>query len=116
MVKTFSQVAGVVQTLMGLAGQFAPAAGAALGGTQTGGNTFNILSGLALSYLGFQGSQNAQRTGAQTVGTVNAIVGVLGVLGITHLGPIELNPGLVANIVNLAIGAWGLYAGFAKKS
>ena len=85
-------------------------------GTQSGGNIFNILSGAALSYLGFQGTAANQRTGAQVIGGLNGLVGLLGAFGVTNLLGIPLSEGLLSTIVNLAIGAWGLYAGFAKKS
>ena len=120
MTQTFTKVAGVAQTAIGLLGQFVPAAGSMLagsaaGGAATGGNVFNMLSGAALSYLGFKGSDSNQRTGAQAIGGLNAVVGLLGAFGMNSIAGIPLNSGIVSTIINLAIGAWGLYAGFAKK-
>lgn len=114
MVQTFSKVAGIVQLVLGLVGQFAPGIASALG-TGTGGNIFNIVSGGVLSYLGMKGSESGQRTGAQVLGGLNGLVGLLGVLGVNNLGGMAMNQGMGGNIVNLLIGAWGLYSGFAAK-
>ncbi len=115
MTQTFTKVAGVAQTAIGLLGQFVPAAGSLMGAEGTGGNVFNVLSGAALSYLGFKGSDSSQRTGAQAIGGLNAVVGLLGAFGVNSIAGMPLNSGIVSTIINLAIGAWGLYAGFAKK-
>ncbi|HEY7574234.1 MAG TPA: hypothetical protein VIB08_03675 [Thermoanaerobaculia bacterium] len=114
MVQTFSKVAGIVQLILGLVGQFAPGIAAALG-TGTGSNIFNIISGGVLSYLGMKGSESGQRTGAQVMGGLNGLVGLLGALGMNNLAGIPLNQGMGANIINLLIGAWGLWSGFAAK-
>jgi hypothetical protein len=115
MLQTFSRYAGVAQTAIGLLGQFAPGLGSMMGAQATGGNVFNVLSGAALSYLGFKGTESNQRVGAQAIGGSNGIVGVLGLLGIINIFGLQLNEGMVSNIINLLIGAWGLFAGFAKK-
>lgn len=117
MLKNFTKYAGIVQTLIGLASQFIPSIGGMLGAQAAGGNIFNILSGAALSYLGFKGSDSAQRTGAQAIGGLNGLVGLLGFINPEMLGGLglHLNSGAVSNIINLLIGAWGLYAGFMKK-
>jgi hypothetical protein len=117
MLQNFTRYAGIVQTLIGLLSQFVPSIGSMLDAQAAGGNIFNILSGAALSYLGFKGSESGQRTGAQVVGGLNGLVGLLGFIKpdmLAGLG-LNLNSGAVSNIINLAIAAWGLYAGFAKK-
>jgi hypothetical protein len=114
MVQTFCKVAGVVQLVLGLVGQFAPGIASTLG-TGTGGNIFNIISGGVLSYLGMKGTEGGQRTGAQVMGGLNGLVGLLGVLGVNNLAGMTMNQGIGGNIVNLLIGAWGLYSGFAAK-
>ncbi len=114
MAQTFSKVAGIVQLILGLVGQFAPGIGAALG-TGSGSNIFNIVSGGILSYLGMKGTESGQRTGAQIMGGLNGLAGVLGALGVNNLAGIPMNQGMGANIINLLIGAWGLWAGFAGR-
>ena len=114
MAQAFSKVAGIIQLVLGLVGQFAPGIASTLG-TGTGGNVFNIISGGVLSYLGMKGTESGQRTGAQVMGGLNGLVGLLGVLGINNLAGMTMNQGMGGNIVNLLIGAWGLYAGFAGR-
>ena len=115
MAQMFSKYAGLIQMALGLLGQFVPQLGAMMGAA-TGGNVFNMLSGGALSYLGFKGSDSAQRTGAQVLGGLNGLVGVLGALGINNIAGMQLNEGMLSTIVNLGIGAWGLFSGFAKPA
>ncbi len=117
MLKNFTKYAGIVQTLIGLLGQFAPnLLGSLMGAQATGGNVFNILSGAALGYLGFKGTESAQRTGAQVIGGLNGLVGLLGAFGVNNLAGLQMNDGWGSTIVNLLIGAWGLYSGFVKKT
>ena len=104
MTQTFTKIAGVIQAILGVIGTASPETI----GAQTGGSIFNLLSGAALSYLGFKGSDANQRMGAQVLGGANGLVGLLGAFG-------GIEQGTLATIINLAIGAWGLYAGFAKK-
>lgn len=113
--QTFAKIAGIVQTLLGIAGAAAPSAMGSMVGAQAGGSGFNILSGLILSYLGFKGSDASQKLGAQALGAVNVIVAILGALGIQSLGPVPLNTGTISVVVNAGIGLWGLAAGFMGK-
>lgn len=125
MAQTFAKYAGIIQTLVGVAGKFAPDSiknllmsakdAAAAGGGIGGSSIVSIVIGLVLSYFGFKGSDSQQRMGAQVGGGLSALVGVLGVANVgADLG---LSQGLSgANVVNMLIGAWGLYSGFAKKT
>jgi hypothetical protein len=122
MLQNFTRYAGLVQFALGVLSQFIPSLGSMLGASEAtggilgGGNLINILSGAALSYLGLRGSENAQRTGAQGLGGLNGLVGLLGVFGVGNLGGLQLTNGWGTIIVNLLVGAWGLYSGFAKKT
>jgi len=118
-----SRYAGLAQAGIGVLSQLVPRIGTALGATAaaTGGgilgdgNLVNILSGAALSYFGLKGSDSMQRTGAQALGGLNGLVGILGAFGVNNLGGLQLSNGWGTIIINLLIGAWGLYSGFAKK-
>ena len=114
MVDTFAKYAGLAQTVIGALGAASPQVASALG-TGTGTNGLNVLSGLALSYLGFKGTPAAQKTGALSLGAINAIVGVLGMAGIHNVAGIPLNATVVGNVINLDIGAWGILAGVMAK-
>ncbi|MDZ7290163.1 MAG: hypothetical protein ONB44_01930 [candidate division KSB1 bacterium] len=121
MAKMFSRYAGVVQLVIGLLSQLAPQIGSILGqtpggGIAGGGNLFNIISGAVLSYLGFGASANAQRTGAQVMGGLNGLVGILGALGVNNVGGFQMTEGWGSIVVNLLVGAWGLYSGFKKSA
>lgn len=122
MLQNFTKYAGLVQMAIGLLGQFVPGVGSLLGATAGagdilgGGNLFNVISGAALSYLGFKGTESTQRAGAQVLGGLNGVVGLLGAFGVNHLGSLQLTNGWGAIIINLLVGAWGLYSAYAKKS
>lgn len=113
--RAFAKIAGIVQTLLGVAGAVAPGALGSMMGAQMGGSGLNILSGALLSYLGFKGNAANQKLGAQSLGVVNLIVGALGAFGLTSIAGIPLNTGAVSVAVNVVIGLWGLAAGFLGK-
>jgi hypothetical protein len=121
MLQNFTRYAGLIQAAIGVLSQFIPSVSSMLGAQTTGGNLlasgnlFNILSGAALGYLGLKGSDSAQRTGAQALGGLNGLVGVLGAFGVNNLGGLQLTNGWGTVIINLLVGAWGLYSGFAKQ-
>ena len=112
MLQSFLKVGGPLQALLGLASSAAPGLAGTLG---TGGSVFNILSGGALSYLGFGANPALQAQGAKIVGGLNVLVGVLNALGVRELAGFPINEGNVATVVNLGLGAWGLLAGFMAK-
>jgi len=116
-----SRYAGLAQAGIGVLSQFVPKINEMLGAETAGGNLLasgnlvNILSGAALSYFGLKGSDSMQRTGAQALGGINGLVGILGAFGFNNLGGLQLTNGWGTIVINLLIGAWGLYSGFAKK-
>ena len=114
MVDTFAKYAGLAQTALGVLGAASPEVASAIG-TGTGTNGLNVLSGLALSYLGFKGTPDTQKMGALGLGGVNALVGILGMVGINNIAGIPLNATVVGNAISLAIGAWGLISGLMAK-
>jgi hypothetical protein len=122
MLQNFLRYAGGGQAILGVLSQFIPSLGTMLGAAATtggilgGGNLINILSGAVLSYLGLKGSDSGQRTGAQALGGLNGLVGILGALGVNNLGGLQLTNGWGTIVINLIVGAWGLYSSFAKKT
>jgi hypothetical protein len=115
MLQMFSKYAGVIQGVLGAVGTASPSIGASLG-TAQGGSIFNLISGAALSYLGFQGNEGQQKMGAIGIGGVNAVVGLLSAFGVHTIGGVTLTEGTIGTIINLAVGAWGLVAGLKKKA
>jgi hypothetical protein len=114
MLQAFSKYGGVIQGLLGAVGTVAPDVLSSTGMAQ-GGSVFNLLSGAALSYLGFKGNAAQQQTGAIGIGGLNMVVGLLSAFGVSSIAGIPLSEGTLGTVVNLAIGAWGLVAGFMKK-
>jgi hypothetical protein len=114
MLQTFLKYAGPLQAALGAGGAAVPALAGALG-TGMGGNLVNLASGAVASYLGYKGAPAAQVNGARFLGIANTLVGVLGAAGISQVAGIPLSSGNVAIAINLAIGIWGLVAGFMKK-
>lgn len=115
MLQAFAKYGGVIQAILGAAGTAAPSVATTLQ-TAQGGSIFNLISGAALGFLGFKGTESQQRAGALGIGGINAIVGLLSAFGVTNIAGITLNEGTVGTIINLAIGAWGLFAGLKKKA
>jgi hypothetical protein len=111
MLQTFSKYAGIIQAILGAAGTASPGMASSLGAVG-GSSIFNLISGAVLGYLGFKGNESQQKAGAIGVGGLNALVGLLGAFGV-NLGITPDNA--VGVIINLAVGAWGLIAGFMKK-
>ena len=112
MLQTFSKYAGVIQAILGAVGTASPDLASTLGAV--GGNSiFNLISGAVLGYLGFKGNESQQKAGALGVGGLNALVGLLGAVGV-NVGTITPD-NAIGVIINLAVGAWGLIAGFMKK-
>jgi hypothetical protein len=114
MLQAFLKYAGPLQAALGAGGAAVPALAGALG-TGMGGNLVNLASGAVASYLGYKGAPGAQVNGARFLGVANVLVGVLGAAGVNQVAGFALNQGNVAMAINLAIGVWGLVAGFMKK-
>src|SRR5262249_48730436 len=113
MVESFARIAGPLQAALGAVTAASPEAAAALG-AGSGASGLNVLSGAALSVLGFKGSENAQRSGSQILGGANLVVGVLGLLGIDQIAGVPMNAAILGNVISIGIGIWGLVAGFIR--
>ena len=112
MLQTFTKYAGIIQAVLGAAGTVSPDLAATLG-TSGGSSIFNLISGAVLGYLGMKGTETQQRAGALGIGGLNGILGLLSAFGVNNLG---ITPdGTIGIIINLAVAAWGLYAGLKKK-
>jgi len=114
MMQQFMKIAGIAQTLLGVAGTASGGVSNVLGTQQTG-DIFNLVSGAALSFLGFKGTKPLQNIGVPALSGLNGLAGILGVLGLNNVAGIPLNEGLIANLVNIGISAWGFLATFMKK-
>src|SRR5262245_63981800 len=84
MVDMFAKVAGPLQAALGVLTAASPQAAAAVG-AGAGASGFNVLSGAALSYLGWKGGDANLRTGSQALAGLNLLVGVLGLLGVSQV-------------------------------
>jgi hypothetical protein len=114
MVEAFAKVAGPLQAALGVITAASPQVAAAVG-AGGGASGFNVLSGAALSFLGFKGTESTQRSGSLGLGALNLVVGLLGLLGIDRVAGIPLNATVLANAINIGIGIWGLVAGLMAR-
>ena len=114
MMQQFMRIAGIAQTVLGAGGMASGAVGQFLGTQQTG-DIFNLVSGATLAFLGFKGTKPLQNVGVPTLSGLNGLVGILGILGLNNIAGIPLNEGLIANLVNIGISAWGFLSTFMKK-
>ena len=115
MFKNFMRIAGIAQAALGVLGTASGGVSQAIGANQTGG-IFNLVSGAALGFLGLKGTPAAQNVGVPAISGLNGLVGVLGILGLKSVAGIPLNEGLISNLINIGISAWGFLATFMKKS
>jgi hypothetical protein len=113
MLQAFLKYVGPLQALLGVGGAAVPAVADALGAGM-GGSLVNVISGGIASYLGYQGTPAAQQRGAQFLGIANLLVGVAAAAGVKQVAGIALEPGIVATVISIVIGLWGLVAGFMK--
>jgi hypothetical protein len=111
MAKMYCQWVGIILIVLGLIGLFA--GGNLLGVNVSGLHTWiHLVSGVALTYLGFTGT--AVKTGAQAFGVIYTLVAVLGFIGGgSVLGLIQVNT--LYNLIHLVVGLIGLWVGFGSK-
>jgi hypothetical protein len=114
MLDVFLKYAGPLQAFLGAGGAAIPDLSNALG-TGMGGNLFNLLSGAVASYLGLKAGPVAQQRGAQLLGMANTLIGVLSAAGVYQATGFGVQQGNVATIISLALGLWGLAAGFLNR-
>ena len=120
--KTYWKISGPVLLAVALLGFLLNAL--SLGGLLGGFLSFDwahnavhlALAGLAL-YLGYAATAGAAKVMAKAVGAVYVVLALVGflsanVFGIGNLLGLHLEIG--ENLIHAALGAWGLYAGFAE--
>jgi len=111
MVGAFARIAGPLQAGLGALTAASPAIAAALG-AGAGASAFNVVSGAALSILGWKGGESTLRSGSQLLAGLNLVVGLLGLLGIDRIAGLPLNATIVGNVINVGIGIWGLVSAY----
>lgn len=110
----FARIAGAFQAGLGVLTAASPELAAAVG-SGVGASAFNLLSGSALSVLGWKSGEGVQRSGAQFLGGLNLAVGVLGLLGIDRVAGLALNASILGNAINVGIGIWGLVSAYNTR-
>ena len=112
MAKMYCQYVGVVLIVLALVGFVRPnPLGFPIGGSAI---WIHLISGVILAYLGFTGTSVV--TGAQVFGVIYTLVGVLGLIGGSRIPILGAPTTLAYNLVHLAIGVLGLWAGFGKET
>lgn len=111
MCKSFAQISGWVLVLVGLIGFFMTDLFGLLT-FDTSHNVLHIVLGAISLWLAYKGAEAMIVNWAKWIGVVYLLLGVIGFFTPT-LGPIGLELG--ENIIHLALGAWGAWAGFLSK-
>jgi len=116
MVRTYSRWIGIALAVLGLTGLILPGvSSAARLPVDARHNAIYLLSGMVLATLAYsdKGADvgTAIRIGVQTSGIVYTLMGLLGLIGDgTLLGLFPAT--LFHNLIHLAVGLLGMYAGF----
>jgi uncharacterized membrane protein HdeD (DUF308 family) len=116
MVRTYSRSIGIALAVLGLTGLTTPGvSGAARLPVDALNNALYLLSGIVLTVLAFndKGAEagTGVRVGVQASGIVYTLMGLLGLIGNgTLLGLFPVT--LFHNLIHLAVGLSGIYAGF----
>jgi len=111
--KTLTGILGAAQGALGLLGTASGDISSAIQ-TQTPGNIFNLVSGAALGALGFGAPEKVQNIGVPVVSGLNGLVGILGAAGVNNIAGIQLNQGLLPNLINIGIAVLGFVFTFLK--
>ncbi len=114
MAKTYAVIVGVILLIWGIIGLFT---GSFLGIALSAGalqTWLFIVAGILGVWLGFAGKGTKKY--AQWFGVIFVLGGLLGFILPGVMDAITLDNGLVANVVHLVAGLWGLWAGFGKKN
>lgn len=108
MAKTYSTVVGTILLLWGVIGLFSSSF---LGISTTGLQVWLFIVAGALGlYMGLTGKGTEGY--AKWFGIILVLIGVLGFILPGVLDSLTLDNGIVANLVHLVAGLWGLWAGF----
>lgn len=108
MAKIYSTVVGVVLLLWGVIGLFASSfLGVATTGLQV---WLFIVAGALGLWMGLSGKRT--KSYAKWSGVIFTLAGLLGFILPGIMDSLTLDSGVVASIVHLVVGLWGLWAGF----
>lgn len=110
MAKTYSMVVGVILLIWGVIGLFSDSF---LGISTTGLQVWLfIVAGILGLWMGLAGKGTIEY--AKSVGIIFVLVGVLGFILPGILDSLTLDNGVIANVVHLVVGLWGLWVGFKR--
>lgn len=110
MAKTYSMVVGVILLIWGVIGLFSDSF---LGISTTGLQVWLfIVAGILGLWMGLAGKGTVEY--AKWLGIIFVLIGILGFILPGVLDSLTLDNGVVANVVHLAAGLWGLWVGFKK--
>jgi len=112
MAKTYSLVVGVILLIWGVIGLFTSSfLGIMMGGLQP---WLFVVAGVLGLWMGLTNKGTDKY--AKVFGIIFTLGGILGFVLPGIMDAITLDSGVMANIVHLIAGIWGLWAGFGKKS
>jgi len=113
MAKTYATVVGIVLLIWGVIGLFTNSfLGIALGAATLQTWLF-VVAGLLGVWLGF--ADKSVMGYAKLFGVIFTLGGILGFVASGVMDALTLDSSLVANLVHLIAGLWGLWAGFSSR-
>ena len=110
----YARVVGVVLTLVGVAGFFAPNP---LGlPTTTAFNIFHVVAGVWGLVAGFGNGLGGPKIYARVFAIIPTVVGLLGFVAPSVLAGLGIPSAAPYNVFHLILGVWGLWAGYRTTS
>ena len=117
MVKTYARWGGIILLVLGVVGLFVGDQFIGVLNTELTEDIIHIVAGAILAWVGFRGAAAQARTWSYVFGVVFLVVGLVGFFDKNVYGLLpKVGLGTFDNLVHLAYGVVGLWAGRTYKS
>ncbi len=116
MAKSYGKWGGLILLVLGVIGLFSRPQFIGLN-TEWPETIIHLVAGAVLAYVGFRGADAQARTWAYVAGVVFLLIGLVGFVNKNFFGLApQVGFSTFDNIVHLAYGVVGLWAGYSTKS